>query len=1025
RDVAREVLIDELWPEATQGTGRNNLRIALSSLRRQLEPPDIAPGSVVRADRNTVGFNLGAVITDIEEFEAHLQAAHAAGSSSEEARAQRRQHLSAACELFRAPLLPGYYENWIAIQSQYFEGQFFSALLALIDLLESSGNYIAARDWVWRGLAVDPDHRELHLREITLSQRATAVTTSVPEERPRLVGTLNEAVSESSNQNSSAEAPAASPSLPLLGNAASISADTRDSSGAPLQVRLPPVWNRFFAREREIALLTSWLHSDVRLITLHGAGGSGKTRLAIEIARQLATSAAAAASRGVQAGEAPEGASASHVEFDEVMDSSEDAAKVLWESVAFVPLAAITRAELITVAIADALQLSHADELPPLDRVVHALDSRSALLILDNFEQLVGDGATVVQTLLERLPQLKLLVTSRQRLDLPGEREWALSPLPLPPLEEPLSGFTNSGFAGNAITGGISGGITGGISGEHSPASQSQSLQHPTFQELLSQDKSAVHRLALEWPSVRLFADRARAVRPDFGITRRNARDVITLVRKLEGLPLAIELAAARAGVLSPGAMLAQLDAPLDFLQTRRVVEPRHAGLRACIAWSYRLLPPDLQGLWTCLSVLRGGWSLEAACAVCCGGETNATRQSIVLQQLEALRDASFIIFDEQERASGAWFRMLEVLQAFADEQLTVERRAILQARHASYCAELTERMEMHFTRTGYWLGSPDADQGNFRALFERALEQRDVHLLEAALRTAGSLWWFWPSRGHIVEARDYLRRLLDAAFEYGKLHPERAVPTSVIAKAKLCAGLMAYHGGQSQEARTVFESAFAEYQAMEDVAGMASAHNYLGSAALSRMDIEAARAHFQASLEMHREHNDTRQMAVALSCLTEVAVAANDAEPAQRHLREARELWRQLNDRGGLGWLLSLEGALAENNHDVGAASAFFQQSLEMRQRGGAAAGIATALFDVGRSEDMQGHYNKAHDLYQRSLTIRRRLGHHRALLDILEAIAGVQPLATPSTLSASFGAPEPETDAEAHSRERARRAT
>lgn len=1006
RAVAREVLIDELWPEATLATGRNNLRIALSSLRRQLEPPDVAPGSIVRADRITVGFDSGTVITDVEEFEAHLQAAHAAGSTNDESRAQRRQHLSAACELFRSPFLPGYYENWISAQAQCFEGQYLSALLALVDLLESESDFAAARDWVWRGLAVDPDHRELRRRETGLSERATVVPSKIvgagaatkpTKQKPRI---KPHALPFAGKKDALQETLQLDSLQAVSQNLAPADLTTGLESTTSVRVQLPPLWNQFFAREREIALLTSWLHSEVRLITLHGAGGTGKTRLAIEIARHLAGSASRALPE-VQV-------SSAQIDFDEAIGAIDTAAKVLWRAIAFVPLAAITRADLITVAIADALQLPRADELPPLDRVVHALAGCPTLLVLDNFEQLAGEGTPVVQSLLERLPMLKLLVTSRQRLGLSGEREWALSPLPVPSLQDNSREFESIDFE----------------------SIEDEMRRVTGFEDPTGLMMSSLRRKASEWPSVRLFVDRARAVRADFGITRRNVRDVITLVRRLEGLPLAIELAAARAGVLSPGAMLAQLDAPLDFLQTRRVVEPRHASLRSCVEWSYRLLPAALQELWTCLSVLRGSWSLEAACAVCCGSKANDARQSVVLEQLEALRDASFIVFDDRAgaayaavnagaNASGAWFRMLEVLQAFADERLTDERRAILHARHAVYFADLVERMEAHFMQTGQRPGFADADQDNFRALFERALEHRNAHQLEAALRTAGALWWFWPARGHSHEARDYLKRLLEAAREMEErgleeralqeCDAESRVPVAIVAKAKLCAGLMAYHGGQSREARASLESALACYRALGDAAGMASAQNYLGTEALSRMDIEAARAHFTASLEVHRAHANARQIAIALSCLAGVAVAANCSAQAQQPCHEASLRWRDLNDRGGQAWILGLQGIVAENEGDVPTARVFFTRALELRRASGSAPGIATALFDLGRAIETQGHSAAALDLYRQSLSIRQRLGYHRDLLDVLEAVAGASAAVAASRTQHSAVEPAP----------------
>jgi predicted ATPase len=256
------------------------------------------------------------------------------------------------------------------------------------------------------------------------------------------------------------------------------------------------------------------------------------------------------------------------------------------------------------------------------------LSRAPTLLLLDNCEHLLAEAARLVQILLERIPTLTCLVTSRQPLALAGEREFPVFPLPVPP----------------------------------APAAPCA---------------------LIEYAGVRLFLDRAQGVRPDFQVTRTNAAALAALVRRLEGLPLAIELAAARARVLTPAQMLARLEGRFDLLVSRqRGVTPRHRSLRATLDWSSALLPEELQRFFARLSVFRGDWAAEAAETVCA--------QEGTLDRLEQLRECSLVI--AEEAGDQTRFRMLETVREYADERLDGEERRAAQARHASYFLALAEQ---------------------------------------------------------------------------------------------------------------------------------------------------------------------------------------------------------------------------------------------------------------------------------------------------------------------------------------------
>jgi non-specific serine/threonine protein kinase len=342
------------------------------------------------------------------------------------------------------------------------------------------------------------------------------------------------------------------------------------------------------------------------------------------------------------------------------------------------------------------------------------------LLVLDNFEHLAGSGAPLVHTLLARVPNLTCLVTSRQRLLLDGEREFALPPLATPKTEK---------------------------YGDHTPES------------------------LLAYPSVALFVSRAQAARPDFALTPRNAEAVARLCQRLEGIPLALELAAAWTQTLTPAQMLERLERRFDLLVSRRRDAPgRHATLRATIEWSWGLLPPDLQRFFAQLSVFRGGWTLEAAEAVT--GDPNA------LLYLTELRERSLVVSDEEdleeeppcdpdapvenapvvtatteEAAAGMRFRMLESLREFASERLNESgERAALAARHLAYFLRLAEAAGPHLRGPGQisWLRRLETDHDNLRAALDWSFRSSGTR--NPAQRPASAIFppmraFVWPGR--------------------------------------------------------------------------------------------------------------------------------------------------------------------------------------------------------------------------------------------------------------------------------------
>jgi len=514
-------------------------------LRRQLERPGGSAEGLFLADYNTLQLNPAAFTTDIQEFKQALRRApNTVDANTSEA------HLRRAVDLYSGELLAGYYEEWILPERAHLAADCCSALTRLTKAAIQRGDLNSAIDYTRRSLNVDlsqeSTHCELMRLYVAVGQNAAAqrqyrilertlrsqldVAPSA-EARDLMRQARQTPIVATSSPGSAPPAPSLLPS-PIIG--ITVRSTPREAVSLP---RLPLALTRFFGRQEEIALLEALLdqsipmekptrvsdQSPVRLITLTGPGGSGKTRLALEIANRVQSCF--------------EGA------------------------VCFVSLAELSNTNPIADRLLIALNLRHTPALDPIDQIVEYLGRRIWLLVLDNCEHLIDAIATLTQLLLERVPTLCCLATSRQHLDIDGEHEIPVAPLPL-------------------------------------PAARQDRLEVGPG-ELFS---------LLDYPGIQLFVDRTQSAHPDFQLNARNANDLVLLCNRLEGIPLALELAAAWAQVLTPAQMLAQLEDRFRFLVSKRKSRaPRHRSLQATVEWSYHLLEPPHQRLFCQLSVFRGG----------------------------------------------------------------------------------------------------------------------------------------------------------------------------------------------------------------------------------------------------------------------------------------------------------------------------------------------------------------------------------------------------------------------------------
>jgi predicted ATPase/RsiW-degrading membrane proteinase PrsW (M82 family) len=650
---------------------------------------------------------------------------------------------------------------------------------------------------------------------------------------------------------------------------------------------LPVPSSRLIGRERELTETAALLRGhDLRILTLVGPGGTGKTRLALELASGLADEFASGA--------------------------------------VFVSLSAITDPALLPATVADALEVREVPGELLEASLRDYLRDKQLLLVLDNFEHVLA-AAPLAGELVGAAPALKVLATSRAPLRISGEQEYEVPPLSLP---------ETSNYA----------------------------------------DGEALQR----YEAVVLFVERARAVAPKFALTEQNAGTVLEICRRLDGLPLAIELAAARTRLLDPASLLDRLGERLDLLAGGAPDLPeRQRTLRSAIEWSYDLLDPAEQGLFARLSVFRGAWSLDLADDVCRG---DAEAPSDFLKQVESLVANSLI--ERRRPAEGdLQFGMLHTIREYALERLeerdeTEEvHRALI--RHYLSVAERAER-ELSGPEQGQWLRRLASDYSNLRGALSAALRLGDN---QNALRLASALVRFWEARGSLSEGRSWLEDALAGG----------AVEPLARSAGLRGAGELALLQGDHGRAEEMLTESLVLSEELEDAVGKTLSLALLGRVAAGSDDRDRAITLAENAVGLARTLGNRDVLATALTALAGAAARQGDSRHARELFEQSLQLRRELGDRAGIANVLLNLGWTTLQGNDFARTDKLLGESLELCRQLGDVANTALCLAGLGLSAVCQDDPAQAEQRLNESLSLCARLMDRQTAAQCLCGLAGV----------------------------------
>ncbi|HKY60999.1 MAG TPA: tetratricopeptide repeat protein [Gemmatimonadota bacterium] len=856
----RDSLLALFWPELGSAGARNSLRQALFSLRQTF-----AQG--VLAGR---GYEEVAVTDLLGSDVVAFESAVAAGE------------MERALELYRGPFLEGFhaqnvareFEDWLETERVRLRQRAVGAALALVEREESRGNLTAGIRWARKAARLDPDNETILRKLVDLLDRAG--------DRAGAVRAF-EAFAQRARTQYDIEPDDQTQALIRAVRAREEPAPPSPTAGPGVQE--PPT--AFIGRERELERLERLLMDpDVRLVTLTGLGGAGKTRLALRLARRIENR--------------------------------------FGDGVARIGLGDVREPDHLLYAVARGLGLMEDHRRGPREALREFLAGRELLLVLDGFERVRGAGSEILG-LLRGAPGLKVLATSNAPLKLSGEHEFPVPALSLP---EPNAG----------------------------------GVQFPLNSE-----------------AVALFADRARSVRPDFRLTAGNLPAVAEICVRLDGLPLAIELAAARVKILTPQAIAERLDERFAILTGGSADRPsRHRTLEAAIGWSYELLLERERALFRRLGAFAGGFGLELAEPIF---ETEGVSAVDLIDGLATLVDHSLL--QQLETAGEPTFRIPDTVHAYAAKLLaeTGEEEDV-RLRHARSLLAWVEAGQRWYCtpEQDAWFGRLGCEHDNVRLALRFALDRKDAAL---AVRLGAALWPFWWSCGYLAQGRSWIEEILAI---------RGRTPRAARAKALLGASWMAAAAADHEQAAERARESVALYRAAGDTRGHLRALETLGFVYLEAGRIEDAESAFRTCLEGSQAAGDDRRRAIALNALGQVAIRRGDDRAAEAFLKDGVDLARQRGLAVEIGQGLLFLGELALRAGELDRATHLFNEALAIYRGAGQKVNIAWALSSLGRVLVERGQVASARQAHAEALPLFQELGYLRG---IARSVAGFAQIA------------------------------
>ncbi len=612
-----------------------------------------------------------------------------------------------------------------------------------------------------------------------------------------------------------------------------------------------------------------------------------------------------------------------------VLQAAADLIDEFPDGVWFVELASMTNPDLIPQTVASVMGLREAAGQSLMALLSDNLRTKTTLLILDNCEHLVEACAKFADTILHVTSQVKLLATSREALGISGETAYRVPSLSLPPKD----------FTG--------------------------------LQDIAS---------LTQYEAVRLFIERAHAVQPDFSVTKVNASALVQICQRLDGIPLALELAAARVKSLSAEQIAARLDDRFRLLTGgSRTAVPRQQTLRAAIDWSYDLLTEEERVLLRRLSVFAGGWTLDAAQAVC---SCDPVCAEDVLDLLAHLVDRSLIVFEQH--ASETRYRMLETIRQYARDKLFESGEGEpIRNQHLDFFLGLTEEAlpELESTQQAMWLNRLETEHENLRAALDWS--QQSEGGVEAGLRLSDALGEFWSIRGHLTEGRERIAAVLTHAQELNR--------SAAFGKVLVRAADLAYRQSDYPAAQSLGEQAILIFQELGDKLYISYAKSLLGWVSEEKGDYATAIQLQEEVLALTRELNDDTNTASALSNLAWAVLRPGDHARANAYLEEALAIHRRIGDKGGMGFVLSGLAEVALREGTLERASQLIEESLVLRGELGHKWGIGASLGTSAWIAMRQGDWESAVKRLRESIQVRKEIGDSGGIAFCLERLAEV----------------------------------